>query len=189
MKKTRSQSILRSLLMIFLDPFIQSYSQNFHQYLDSKVGFGEVVISSQSWIKMFLGIFMYGIRHCVENSKWFCKKYKWGKKLFKWGKKLVIECRPIVNSIWSSNPSIYIEIDDIDLGRKGGRFEKFFTPLPFEKFFTPYMGVKTFQNLIQSNVCKIRMNISKSRVSMKIQNRTLFHRFGILSYEVPWPCV
>ena len=158
-------------MVIFLDPFIQIYCQHFHPYFDSKVGFREVVISSQTWIKMFLGIFMYGIRHRVENSKWFYKKYKWGKKLFKWGKKLVIECRPIVTSIWSSNPSIYIEIDDIDLGRKGGRFEKFFTPLLLEKFFTPYMGVKTFQSLIESNICKIRMNISKTKVSTKIRGK------------------
>ena len=158
-------------MVIFLDPFIQIYCQHFHQYFDSKVGFREVVISSQSWIKLYLGIFMYGIRHCVENSKWFYKKYKWGKKLFKWGKKLVSECRTIVTSIWSSNLSILYWNRWHWLGKERWTIWKVFYPLPLEKFFTPYMGVKTFQNPIQSNGCKIWMNTSKTKVSMEIDGK------------------
>ena len=66
--------------------------------------------------------------HCVENLKWFYRKYKWGKKLLKWGKKLV-------------------KVGWRQYGRYGGNEIKYDVliyvltwDLVLEKFFTPLGG-------------------------------------------------
>ena len=172
MKKTRSQSILRSLLVIFLDPFIQIYCQNFHQYFDSKVGFREVVISSQPWIKMFLEYLCTEFVIVWKIQSDFIKYISGVKNFSSGGKKLVTQYRTIVTSIWSSNLSISYWNRWHWIGKERWTIWQVFYPLFFEKFFTPYMGVKTFQNSIQSNSCKILMNISKTNVSMGIDGKT-----------------